>query len=548
MLLSFAPAVIAALLLLLLPGIIWAWWRYPAPERSTRLAVGFAVGFAFQVHTCALLAWGPGITQSTVLLATSFGITVAAVLVCCTRLRRPLPAGMSRRHSRQLVGLLGVVALPRLAPLILEQIPSGWDPSFHSLLASTTLASHRLPAWSPFEQIPSNYPYGSHVFIAQISLVTGIAPDSVFAVLINGVLPTCTCLALYALARRVLRSYAYALSAVAAYGLLGNWGSIQYPLWGGLPNELGLFMLLVFLVVLFAPAYDRTRILVGGLILGAIPLSHHHVMLTTVMLLSVYVTYLAVRWFRSPGRPALRRQLMHAFIRLSLMSVLAVVTVSYYVIPLALRAGSLGSTRVAQFLDDLAGLPFEKNGLLLWVLTGIGGAVLIGAFQENRWSHAKLRARFAAAGTAGLARAFVVCASATLLVAFVLCYYVYRFYSYNFTSAGQPFTLFTPTRFLTDLTYFLAFFAAIPLARLWHWSISHLPRVNLSPATVRVMSRASMRVAISIVVINTGITLLDVPAIQRNGHLRVGEADAFAWIRTHTPGNTLVVNLNPSAR
>src|SRR5260221_3017491 len=443
MLLSFAPAVIAALLLLLLPGIIWAWWRYPAPERSTRLAVGFAVGFAFQVHTCALLAWGPGITQSTVLLATSFGITVAAVLVCCTRLRRPLPAGMSRRHSRQLVGLLGVVALPRLAPLILEQIPSGWDPSFHSLLASTTLASHRLPAWSPFEQIPSNYPYGSHVFIAQISLVTGIAPDSVFAVLINGVLPTCTCLALYALARRVLRSYAYALSAVAAYGLLGNWGSIQYPLWGGLPNELGLFMLLVFLVVLFAPAYDRTRILVGGLILGAIPLSHHHVMLTTVMLLSVYVTYLAVRWVRSPGRPALRRQLMHAFIRLSLMSVLAVVTVSYYVIPLALRAGSLGSTRVAQFLDDLAGLPFEKNGLLLWVLTGIGGAVLIGAFQENRWSHAKLRARFAAAGTAGLARPFVVCASATLLVAFVLCYYVYRFYSYKFTPAGQPFTLFT---------------------------------------------------------------------------------------------------------
>src|SRR5260370_1917969 len=144
MLLSFAPAVIAALLLLLLPGIIWAGWRDPAPEGETRLAVGRGVGLAFQFHICALLSWGPGITQSAVLLATASGIAVAVVLVRCTRLRRhPLPAGISRRHSLQLVGLLGVVALPRLAPLILEQGPSGWDPSFHSFLASTTLASHR---------------------------------------------------------------------------------------------------------------------------------------------------------------------------------------------------------------------------------------------------------------------------------------------------------------------------------------------------------------------------------------------------------------------
>src|SRR5258708_3627054 len=139
MLLSFAPAVIAALLLLLLPGIIWAWWRYPAPEGSTRLAVGLAVGLAFQFHICALLSWGPGITQSAVLLATAFGIAVAVVLVRCTRLRRhPLPAGISRRHSLQLVGLLGVVALPRLAPLPLQHRPCARDPSLHPSAPATS--------------------------------------------------------------------------------------------------------------------------------------------------------------------------------------------------------------------------------------------------------------------------------------------------------------------------------------------------------------------------------------------------------------------------
>src|SRR5260370_16933553 len=125
MLLSFAPAVIAALLLLLLPGIIWAWWRYPAPEGSTRLAVGVAVGFAFQFHTCALLAWGPGITQSAVLLTTAFGIAVAVVLVRCTRLRRhPLPAGIPRRHTPHPLVLLAVFPHPLLPPPTPQLRPS----------------------------------------------------------------------------------------------------------------------------------------------------------------------------------------------------------------------------------------------------------------------------------------------------------------------------------------------------------------------------------------------------------------------------------------
>lgn len=551
MLLWSLPAVVAVMLALLAPGLIWAWRCYPSPDGGVRLAVGFALGLAFQIHICALLAAGPGITALSVAAATGAALVVAAILAWKLPARRH-KEGQGRRRAIELAALVAAVAVPRLAPLAMQQMPQGWDPSFHSLLASVVLASHQLPSWSPYERIPLNYPYGPHVFIAEISLLTGVAPDRVFAVLLAAVAPAITCLALYGLARRALKSHGAALAAVAAYGLLGNFGSIEYYAWGGLPNALGCFMLLAFLGVLFAPGHERTRMLVGGLILGAIPLVHHHVMLTTILLLCAFGMLLAVRWLMALRSSApRRRQTAQALRQLAMMSGVALASASYYLLPLALRASSLGATRATQYADHDPGNILDLNGRLLWLLGVIGISMLIAARSVASRMPPKFRPRYALGGRMGGAQLFAACALPTLLAAFALGYYGYRAYSARYLPAHEPFTLFTPTRFLTDATYFLAVFAALPLASAWRWSptwlVARVARIGAYPGLARAAGRVAVRVAIALGIAATTLSLLDLPALATAGHLAPGEADAFAWIRSHSPSDALVLNLNANS-
>lgn len=547
MLLSATLPVFLASAALIIPGIIWAWWCYPASDGATRLAVGIAVGFAFQIQICALLAIGPRITTTSVITATLVGSGLAVLLVWLTRhhgLR--LRTSIFNRQSAGLAALLILVVLPRLLPLAVLAIPPGWDTSFHSLLASTTVKSGRLPSWQPFEPISSNYPYGTHVFIAEVTLITGIAPDVVFGILIFAVQPLITCLALYSLTRRALRSHAYALGAVAAYGLLGHWGSIQYPLWGGLPNALGFFLLLVFLCVLFAPGFNRVRILVGGIILGAIPLTHHHVMLTTALLLTSYVVYL-VAWTVFKGKSeAVRLEVRGHLTRLGLTCLVAIISVSYYVIPVGLRVTELGKTQALEYFDIYAGYFIDKNGRLLWELAMVGIACVIAGISLHK--SGRLVLRHSKSALSDLARTFLATSIAALLLAFFFCYHAYRYYSFHFTAAHQLYTLFTPTRFLTDMTYFLAPFAGIPLAIAWQWPVrwSRMATAYIA-RNIRSLAAVVARGVIALVLIT--ICLSDV-ATQINwnyGHLQNGEAEAFAWVKAHTSASTLVVNLDPDA-
>ena len=217
------------------------------------------------------------------------------------------------------------------------------------------MATGRLPTWAPYEQIPLNYPYGPHVFIAEISLLTGIAPDQVFGVLLNLLTPLATGLALYAFARQAWRSTGAALGAVAAYMFLGNWGSLDYGRWGGLPNALGCFLLLAFLLVFFARGHEWTHVIIGGLLLGAIPLAHHHVMLTTALLLAGYGVCLGLlALFKAP--PGLGHVAARQLLRLTLIALVAFVSVSYYVVPYALRAGDVENSDVLRYPDHFSGL------------------------------------------------------------------------------------------------------------------------------------------------------------------------------------------------
>jgi hypothetical protein len=530
-----APGVAIAALALTAPGLLWAVWCYPSGSLATRVTVGLALGLAFQWHVCALLAAGPGITVPSVALATIGGMLLAGTLAWRKRRSfRIMRLARDRRHTVLLLAILGISAAITSLPLAAHAIPQGWDPSFHVLLASTTIATGHLPTWTPYEQIPLNYPYGPHIFIAEISLLTGIAPDQVFGVLLNLLTPLATGLALYTFARQVWCLGSAALGAVAAYALLGNWGSLDYGRWGGLPNALGFLLLLAFLAVFFARGHSLTRVLVGGVLLGAIPLAHHHVMLTTALLLIGYGVYLGARALThrsQSGRNVARRHLR----RLGLMALVASVTVSYYAVPYALHARDVQNSEVLRYPDHFTGLLFERNGWLLWALAGFG-SVALAIFR-----HPPMNTLFARRRTGALA--FSLVASALLLVAFLLGYYGYR--AYSLRVYHQPYAAFTPTRFLTDLTYLLAVFAGPPLALLWRWAgeISWRRGAWWSPVT-----RSALRGTIALSLIATAVVTIQSQFVANEGHLQPGEAAAFAWIQHHTPANAVVVNLGPTNR
>jgi hypothetical protein len=511
--------------------------RYPAVDGVTRVCVGLALGLAYQMHIVALLAAGPGITPQSVLAATLLALAIAAILVRRThapRLHRRKGAAPS--FALWLAGLILLIAAVRLVPLASQQIPMGWDSSFHSLLARVTVTTGRLPSWTPYERMSINYPYGTHTFIAEISLLTGVAPDRAFAALISGVFPVLTCLALYALTLRLLRGTSYALAAVAAYGLLGYWGSMNYAVWGGLPNEIGCFLALSFFAVLFTPNATWSHIIVGGLILGAIPLAHHHVMLTVALLLAVCALYLLAR--RRRGDHAARRILRN----LRLMALVAAVSIAYYALPLVVRAGRVQDTDAAIYREELGDSALLGSGVALIILAGAGALTLhLPPAWRARWLGVRLRVTRSASG-------FLAVTTLTLSGAFVAGYYVYGYISYAWLTHGRAtYSLFTPSRFLTDLTYFLAIYAAIPLVALWRWLGEAGARFAMGdPGAPQVMG-ACARGALLLALLAVACSLVTQQFEPGAGQLAVGEAQEFAWVRAHTPADTVALNMDATA-
>jgi hypothetical protein len=537
MLLSALPAVMIACAFLLAPGVAWAWLRYPAADGVTRVCVGLALGLALQMHLAALLAAGPGITARSILVATLLALTIVAILIW----RMPAPRlarhkGPTPSFPVSLTGLILVLTAIRLAPLATQQVPMGWDSSFHSLLASSTATSGRLPSWAPYESMPINYPYGAHTFIAEISLLTGVAPDRVFATLISGVIPVLTCLALYALALRLLRGSGYALAAVAAYGLLGYWGSVNYAVWGGLPNEIGCFLALAFFAILFTPNTTWSHVIAGGLILGAIPLAHHHVMLTIALLLAVFALYLLMwRWRGDPDAGRLLRNL-------ALMTLVAVVSIAYYALPIVLRAGRLQDTDATFYREELGNGALLGCGVALEILA-VAGALML--YISPAWRERWLRVRLRATRTA---RGFLAVTALTLIGAYVVGYYLYGYISSTWLTHGQAtYSLFTPSRFLTDLTYFLALYAAIPLAALWRWLGAAGARFEMGdPGAPQVMD-ACARGALLLGLLAVACSLVTQQFELTAGRLAPGEAQEFAWVRAHTPADTVALNVDATA-
>jgi hypothetical protein len=174
--------------------------------------------------------------------------------------------------------------------------------------------------------------------------------------------------------------------------------------------------------------------------------------------------------------------------------IVASVAASFFLIPYALKAVSLRQTNVFHMDDE-----WPVLGVVL-VCFALDGAVL----------------DYRREGARSFAFHFV---SATLLVLYLLFGWVYYYYRVDVTGEGA--SAFTPSRFITDLVYFLSLFAGYSLYRLQKdrgWS-----------------ERVTIAIALSLGLANYSLwQQVFIPDSDR------GRFAAYDWIANHTPADSIV--------
>jgi hypothetical protein len=221
-------------------------------------------------------------------------------------------------------------------------------------------------------------------------------------------------------------------------------------------------------------------------------------MLTAAAILGVV---LAWTWLRRSHR-ATARVLWRG-------GIVAAALASFFLIPYALRISTLGSTDVLRYADD-------EPARLSDVPRALGYAFAIASLVGMVWWAVK-RGR-------GV-HPVVFLGAAALVVLFVLGEYVYPPLAEHYF--GRRVTAFTPSRFLTDLPYFLAPFAGIGVLRLQN--------------ALRVPTALMV-----VLVVVLGITNLgEWKQLRKTAGPPAAFRRAAEWIRTNTPPDAIVLNAQP---
>lgn len=478
---------LAALALLCAPGVLlWAaihdetdWME--TTTWGTTLGLALAVLLAFYVSYRKLSWFWP--VWAVVL------ITAAACYWLRSR-RRP------RSHAAgtgSLLAVLLLVAISRFAPALVHGVPPGWDPSFHLILAKKLLLLNRsFDDWKPFADVALNYPLGSHLLIALVGRLTDLPLHRIFSFFIAavGVVSTAQ---VYCFARRVFESHNIALFAAIAYGFWAYLGSIGYYAWGGLPNELGMIFLLAALATFAKQEWRHVDAITAGVFLAAVPLAHHHVMLVGGATIAVAMAHR----YRSG---------------LSLTKPMATIAMAAMVSApwlwrLAMKATTLSQTDALHFREPGSTARLAGQAGIVFLAFGVAGVAL--------W----LRKR---EGRAGLPLVIL----ATLLIAYFVCGPAYI--AYSSARFGQEYSALTPSRFVTDMAYFLPLFAGYAFHRF--------------AASLKISQRYAILIALLL-----GLSNLPWWRDVYANNADAGRWSTYRWIEQNTPPNTVVLESDPWA-
>lgn len=257
-----------------LAGVGVGRWVSNACDGWVRWAVGMGVVLGVLVVGGWWLAWS-GVAGCVGLWAGAV-LGVGSVLGLMEVGRRWQGGGEERGDAWVLLGVVVLAGVLRGGLVATWTLPPGWDPSFHLLLASRVVGTGGLIAtWEPYEPIALNYPLGVHVLVAAWGT------------------PSETFMALLAVLGSVLVVQTAAVSrvlglpgpAVVLSGVVMGWGawmgSLGYLGWGGLPNLMGVCLMMgVLLGVMTA---GRLGVMPGvgmAVMVGGMVLAHHHVMVS----------------------------------------------------------------------------------------------------------------------------------------------------------------------------------------------------------------------------------------------------------------------------
>jgi|AP95_1055475.scaffolds.fasta_scaffold10536_2 hypothetical protein len=352
-----------------------------------------------------------------------------------------------------LLAILAAEAIPTLS----TDFPIGWDPAFHAILSQKILDSNELARdWLPFEDIGVNYSQGLHVLIALVSAWSGQQVHETFQ-LLHLVIQPLAAIMVYLLATCLIRNWQGSVLAMLIYALLCNFGSFySYYQWGGIPTELGSLFLLTALWMALTGS-DRWS---GGLrviLFGSLILVHN---LGAVIGTAVILFYLLMDWVSRRRETRLADTVKGDTAiaggglarRLTLMLPLTLLAYSFYIVPYALRASGLESTDVLQFRDEemMTWADIIRNVGYSALALGVVGMILHSRQASDEGGH------------------FLLCWFTSLVLCFCLLGYVYRFAAIFFFQ--QDVAAFTPSRFLTVLSYPLSVYGGYALTVALRWA------------------------------------------------------------------------------
>ncbi len=363
-------------------------------------------------------------------------------------------------------------------------VPPGWDSSFHLLLAKKIALSGRIIRdWQPFQNATLNYPIGSHLLIVLFARFSGLSLPRTFQFLMV-TFSLLSALAIYALAAEYFAAQIAGLYAAIAYSFWAFIGSTDYLRWGGLPNQLGMLLALGIFGLLIRQGEERKRAALMAVLFASVCLIHHHVMLTTGIILIALSGFF---WVANDPEKRYRT----TFAALAGGSV----AVSFYLIPYALKASSLPKTEVFRVSDS-------------WPVLGplLVGFALLGAMLDYFRKPVRPHVFH-----------FV---SVMLLLLYALFGWVY--YLYEFETRGVGFAAFTPSRFITDLVYFLSLFAGYAFYRIQQYFGWRTP----------------MMVAIALSLGYVNYPLWEQVFLPTEDP---GRFAAYDWIEKNTPANSIVL-------
>ncbi len=431
----------AAFVAFTLPGWSLTNYLYPEKPRHERAILGIVFGLA--------LAMCLGFLSSYIHLYLFFVLWVAALVAVQGYgfwLRRQT-GGVERRpwvpklFWLQLTVILLLVAVTRLAPLFVQLLPPGFDPSFHMLLARKAMRlKHIFHDWAPFAPAHLNYPLGCHFLLANLAAVTTAPLHNIYHFLMP-VLSIITTAQVFLLAEKVSGKIGVAVRAAFAYGLLAVFGGIDYYMWGGMPNQLAMCFLLASLTLLAGKSFSKKECGLFAVFFAATFFAHHHVMITSLAIYAGLIFYFFI----------LRKDQAKAWgIIKGLMA--SVLIGGVYMIPYAFKVTRLGKTNVFRYPECFFELTTVCHSVgyafLAAVLAGFGFYVFAAKFHHtSQDGELSKRGRFRQGD-------MLLAALAVLLTLFMGLSYSYHFLARRLH--GVDYVIFTWPRFLSDLAAVVA--------------------------------------------------------------------------------------------